>query len=750
MAIPSSTYRVQISPAFDMHQTAELASYLAELGVTHLYASPLLQAAPGSAHGYDVVDHHHIDEARGGGDGLRQLIGTLRAHNLGIVIDIVPNHMGVADPTTNAMWWDVLALGPGSVFTPYFDIDWSRGRLVLPVLPHEPDALSELRIEEGELRFREQRFPLAVGTAESGTPQEIHDRQHYELMSWRRGNSELNYRRFFAVSTLAGLRVEEPHVYGATHEELLKWAVEVDGVRVDHPDGLVDPQGYLSQLSHDLPADTWLVVEKILGPGESLPVWPCHGTTGYDALAEVDSVFADPDATEKLTALDHELTGRNTRWPDLVHACKRDVATGMLRAELTRLAALASDIPAVDEALAEIAACLPVYRTYLPDGDANPLDVALDEARQRRTDLIDAIDALHERLHDGSDELCRRFQQFSGAVMAKGVEDTAYYRWTRFLPSTEVGGDPSRIGCTPADFHAANASRTTTSMTTLSTHDTKRGEDVRARLAVLTEMPDDWATAVRRWATRAPLPDQSLTHLLWQTIVGAWPIERDRLHVALEKAAREARVATTWDDPEAGFETGMHAVIDRVYDDPELHGEVADFVAAITPHGWSNSLGAKLFQLTMPGVPDTYQGTELWDNSLVDPDNRRPVDFPRRRDLLATATGESPPPIDDTGAAKLRVVATALRLRRDLHLTDYRPIEAAGSAAAHAIAFDRGGIVAAATRLPVTLRRHDGWQDTTLSLPDGEWRDALTGAAFGGTVAVESLFAVYPVALLVR
>lgn len=752
MAIPCSTYRVQVSPSFDLRQTAELASYLAELGVTHLYASPLLQAAPGSAHGYDVVDHRRIDADRGGPDGLRQLIGTLRAHDLGIVVDIVPNHMGVADPSTNAMWRDVLALGPGSVFAPYFDIDWSRGRLLLPVLPDEPDALRELRVEDGELRLREQRFPLAVGTAESGTPQEIHDRQHYELVGWRDGNVELNYRRFFAVSTLAALRVEEPSVYDGTHRELLVWAPEIDGFRVDHPDGLADPEAYLSRLSHDLPEETWLIVEKILEPGEALPTWPCHGTTGYDALGEIDAAFADPDAAAPLAALDHELTGRNAHWADLVHACKRDVATGMLRAELTRLTALAPEVAAADDGLAEIAACLPVYRTYLPRGDGAPLDIAVDEARQRRTDLVESIDALHVRLRDGADELCRRFQQFTGAVMAKGVEDTAYYRWTRFLPATEVGGDPARIGCAPADFHVAAARRTAASMTALSTHDTKRGEDVRARLAVLTEMTDEWVAAVRRWATRAPLPDQSLTHLLWQTVVGAWPIERDRLHTALEKSAREARVATSWDDPDKGFESGLHAVIDRIYDDPDLNGDVAEFVALITPAGWSNSLGAKLFQLTMPGVPDTYQGTELWDNSLVDPDNRRPVDFGRRRELLPLAVGAEPPPIDATGAVKLRVVATALRLRRDRPelFTTYRPLDAVGPASSHVLAFDRGGAIAVATRLPVTLHRHGGWRDTMLPLPESEWHDALTGAVHSGETTIGALLSVYPVALLTR
>jgi (1->4)-alpha-D-glucan 1-alpha-D-glucosylmutase len=363
---------------------------------------------------------------------------------------------------------------------------------------------------------------------------------------------------------------------------------------------------------------------------------------------------------------------------------------------------------------------------------------------------------LAPRLADPADPLAVRFQQTSGAVMAKGVEDTAYYRWTRFIAANEVGGDPSRFGLPLADFHAALARRQQhwpAGMTTLSTHDTKRSEDVRARLAVLTEIPSEWAATVRRWSAAAPVPDGALAHLLWQTVAGAWPLERDRLHGAVEKAIREARTATSWHDPDPAFEAAVHAAIDAAYDSPALHADVDGFVGGITPDGWVNSLTAKLVQLAMPGVPDVYQGCELWDNSLVDPDNRRPVDFAARQDLLARLDAGWSPPVDATGAAKLLVVSRTLRARRDRPdaFRSYTPLLADGPTADHAIAFDRGGAVAVGTRLPITLRRAGGWQHTTLPLPPGPWTDTLTGSPHdGGPTPVSALLAQYPVALLLR
>ncbi|MEU9827415.1 malto-oligosyltrehalose synthase [Micromonospora chersina] len=750
-----STYRVQVRPGFDLDATAGLAGYLADLGVTHLYSAPLLTATPGSQHGYDVVDHRAVNPELGGEGGRQRLVRALRAAGLGLVVDIVPNHAGVARPAANPAWWDVLRRGRASAYADWFDIDWDRGRLLLPVLADTPDALDDLKVVDGELRYHEHRFPIADGTGD-GTPREVHDRQHYELVSWRRGDTELTYRRFFAVSDLAGLRVEDPEVFRATHAETLRWAAAGDlaGIRVDHPDGLRDPAGYLARLRAAAPG-AWLVVEKILEYGEELPDWPVDGTTGYDALAATCGLFVDPDAEADFTALDGRLTGRHTSWEDLTHDTKLAAATRLLAAELSRLAALVPELPAeqVRPALAELAACFPVYRGYPPEG-ARHLAAARAEAGRRRPDLTAVLDAVTARLRDPDHELAARFPQLSGAVMAKGVEDTAYYRWSRFVALNEVGGSPAHFGVPPAEFHrfaAARQVRWPASMTTLSTHDTKRGEDVRARLAVLSELPGRWAERVADWMSRAPLADPAFAHLLWQTAVGAWPIERDRLHGYAEKAAREASASTSWADPDPAFEHELHALVDRMYDDPELHAQLTAFAEEITPAGWSNSLGQKLVQLAMPGVPDTYQGTELWENSLVDPDNRRPVDFAVRRDLLARLDAGWRPAVAADGAAKLLVVSRTLRLRRDRPelFTGYRPVPAHGPAGAHAVAFDRGGAIAVATRLPLRLARAGGWGDTTLAISGNSVTDVFTGRVYSGSeLLMHDLLSTYPVALL--
>nr|MDT0657444.1 malto-oligosyltrehalose synthase [Micromonospora sp. DSM 115978] len=763
----AATYRVQVRPDFDLDRTAGMAGYLSDLGVSHLYSAPLLTAAPGSAHGYDVVDHRAVNPELGGEPARARLAAALRAANLGLVVDTVPNHAGVAVPAANPAWWDVLRHGRDSAYADWFDIDWSRGRLVLPVLADTPDAPADLRLVDGELRYHEHRFPLADGTAADGAdPAAVHDRQHYKLVSWRR-DDELTYRRFFAVSGLAGLRVEDPAVFDATHAELLRWvaAGDVDGIRVDHPDGLRDPAGYLARLRAAAPA-AWLLVEKILEYGEELPDWPVDGTTGYDALSQVCGLFVDPAGEPDLTAFDTRFTGRATSWPELTHTTKLAAATRLLAAELTRLANLAPEIAGAAPALAELAANFPVYRGYPPHG-ARHLAIARSEAGRRRPDLAGALDALTARLRDPADELAARFPQFTGAVMAKGVEDTAYYRWSRCVALNEVGGSPAHFGLPPAEFHRAadrRLARWPAGMTTLSSHDTKRGEDVRARLAVLTELPGRWAGTVEDWARRAPLPDPAFAHLVWQTVVGAWPIDRIRLRAYARKAAREAAVSTSWTEPDAGFEQALDAMIDRIYDDPDLRASVAGFADEITPYGWSNSLGQKLVQLAMPGVPDVYQGTELWEDSLVDPDNRRPVDFAVRRGLLDRLDGGWLPPVDPTGAAKLLVVSRTLRLRRDRPelFTGYRPLTGHGPAAEHLVAFDRGGVVAVATRLPAGLARRGGWAATVLRPPGSSTghgsrpeagavrRDAFTGRVYSGDeIAVADLLDRYPVALLI-
>ncbi|MGY1711980.1 malto-oligosyltrehalose synthase [Geodermatophilus sp. SYSU D00758] len=766
--MPSATYRLQVTADQTLHDVAGLAGYLAALGVSHAYSSPLLRAAAGSTHGYDTVDHAHVDESRGGREGLDRFVAALHDHGLGLVLDLVPNHMGVADPAEVPWWWDVLRHGRDSAHADAFDVDWEfgGGKVRIPVLgsADDVDRLEVVDTPDGqELRYYDNRFPVAPGTGD-GTPQEVHARQHYELVDWRRADRDLNYRRFFAINTLAGLRVEDPAVFEATHA-LVRELVEdgaVDGLRIDHPDGLADPKGYLDRLA-GLSGGRWTVVEKILEPGEDLPEsWATAGTTGYDALAEVDDVLVDPAGEAALTALDTELAGGPVDYARLVHDAKREVTDGILGSEVARLVRVIGELPGVErarqtEALAELLASFPVYRTYLPDGREH-LDATIAAVRDRRPDLTAALDALHPVLGQAGTEAATRFEQTSGPVMAKGVEDSAYYRWARFVALNEVGGDPARFGATVEEFHEAQVrrlDRKPASMTSLSTHDTKRSEDVRARLAVLAEVPTEWADLVRGWLSRHPLPDRPLAHLVWQNLVGAWPLSRERAHGYAGKAAREAGTSTTWTAPDEAFEARLHALVDSAFDDPATHAEVGSFVAGIAPYGRSNALAQKLVQLTMPGVPDVYQGTELWDLSLVDPDNRRPVDWDLRRRLLARLDEGWLPEVDDEGAAKLLVVSRALRARRDSPglFTGYLPVTATGSAAGHAVAFDRGGAVTVATRLPVALEAAGGWGDTALRLPTGSWRDLLTGqrvVSDAGGVPVAGALARLPVALLVR
>jgi (1->4)-alpha-D-glucan 1-alpha-D-glucosylmutase len=752
---PTSTYRLQVHASFDLHQAADVCDYLATLGVGGVYLSPLLPSAKGSDHGYDVVAFDRIDTARGGSDGWTRLLAAARARSLDVVVDIVPNHTGVAVPAENPAWWDVLKYGRDSRYAPWFDIEWARGRILLPVLGDEFET-SQLEVVDDELRYFEHRFPLAPNTS-GGSASEVHDRQVYELVNFRRADVDQNYRRFFAVTSLAGLRVEDPAVFDATHVEIARWMREdgIDGLRVDHPDGLADPFGYMTRLRELAGPDAWLTVEKILEPGEALPEeWPVDGTTGYDALAEVGPLFVDPAGEAAFDELYRSMTGDQRDFHAHVAEGKRSAVTTILRAEVSRLARLVPNVARATEALAELLIAFPVYRSYLPTG-AEHLAEAITAARTSRPDLNETFAALVARLTDPADELCRRFQQTSGAVMAKGVEDTAYYRYTRFIALNEVGGDPSHFGLELDAFHEAQALRQLTaphSMTTLSTHDTKRGEDVRARLAVLSELPTEWSELMRTLCSATSLPDPSFAFLLWQTFAGAGFIERERMHAYAEKAMREAATNTTWVDPVAVFEDAVHAAVDAAYDSPAVHEPLSSFVSLIEPYGWSNALGQKLVQLTQPGVPDVYQGTELWEESLVDPDNRRPVDYDLRRALLDQLdAADDPPPVGADGAAKLWLVARTLRLRRDWPdlFTGYAPVFAEGPAASHCVAFDRGGVIPVATRLPVGLERTGGWHDTTLDV-GGSATDVISGRRHERDVAVSDLLSDYPVALLVR
>jgi (1->4)-alpha-D-glucan 1-alpha-D-glucosylmutase len=766
---PHSTYRLQIRAGFDLNAAAELTDYLRDLGVDWAYLSPLLTATSGSDHGYDVVDPTTVDPERGGPEGLSRFAAAARAAGLGILIDIVPNHQGVSDPQQNPWWWDVLERGQASPHAAAFDVNWALGgRLRLPVLGAELDQAidaGEITVDAdaGLVRYFDHVFPLAEGTA-GGDVRDVLARQHYELLFWRRGDAELNYRRFFAVTTLAGVRVEDPAVFDASHVEIIRWIREglADGLRVDHPDGLADPGGYLELLA-DATGDAYVLVEKILEHGEELPAWwRTDGTTGYDAMAVLDRVLIDPAGDAGLAELDAALRGGDDPdYDDMMHAAKLAWATTGFRTEVQRLAALvptaerggASDGQWLD-ALADLLAAFPVYRAYLPAG-AEHLDAAVAATTARRPHLSEAFARIAALLLASPEgEFTRRFMQTTGPVMAKGVEDTTFYRWTRLGTLTEVGGDPTETSVDVDGFHAASAHRQASwpsAMTALSTHDTKRSEDVRARLSVLAEMPDRWAEVLGELRAVASTGDGPFDNLLWQAIVGAWPASRERLHAYAEKASREAGDSTSWSDPDEAFEAKMHALVDAAFGD--ARSLVEGFVDEIAPLGRSNSLSLKLLQLAGPGVPDVYQGTELWDHSLVDPDNRREVDFAERRRLLTRLDEGWMPEVDASGAAKLLVVSRLLRLKRDRPelFTRYTPMTVAGEAADRAVAFDRGGVMAVATRLPRGLAARGGWGDTVLLTAAGELVDVLTGRRFaGGAVPLAELLDTYPVALLVR
>ncbi len=887
MPPPASTYRLQLRPEFGFAHAAAVADYLAALGVTHAYASPYLQAAPGSAHGYDVVDHHRVNIELGGDDGHAAFCAALGAAGLGQVLDIVPNHMAITPE--NAWWTDVLENGPSSRYASYFDVDWDppeqklRNTVLMPVLgDHYGKVLEagdlQLARDGGSfvIRYFDHVFPvapptydlpLAMAAAHAGSDElaflasaaealppatatdrpsllrrhrdkevlkrhlarlcsedptaaaavdgavarinadvdlldSLLDRQNHRLAFWRTAGSELDYRRFFDVTTLAGLRMEEEQVFEDTHHLVLGWLREgvLDGVRIDHPDGLLDPAAYLARLRAEAGDDAWIVVEKILEHGESLPsTWPVDGTTGYDALGVIGGAFVDPAGERALTAAWETFTGETWAWDELVHDAKHLVMRDVLAADLHRLTHAFVEVcessrrhrdhPRAElrDVLREAMASFGVYRTYVAEGErAKPGDAAvIDEALERvvahRPDLDpDVVDLLGrvlcgEHAGEAATRLRLRFQQTTGPVMAKSVEDTAFYRGTRLLSLNEVGGDPSVFGTDVASFHQhwqeAHA-RWPAAMVSSSTHDTKRSEDVRARLALLSEAPEQAAASMEALAalaeahrTRQPdgtsLPDRPTVWLLLQTLVGAHPLSLERILAYAEKATREAKVMTSWLDPVPAFDDAVRAYLEGALGDPAFTAALDEVVAPLVEPGWRNALAAQLLKLTVPGVPDVYQGTELWDLSLVDPDNRRPVDFEHRRSMLAELDGLDGAALwaqRDEGLPKLAVTAAALRLRR--RAPDafgagpggaYAPLVASGPAAEHVLGFTRGGRVATIVpRLVLGLDAMGGWGDTTVTLAPGMWRDVISGARHQGPeLRLAALLDDLPVALLV-
>ena len=935
-----ATYRLQLRAGFPLSSARALVPYLSRLGVSHVHCSPILRSRRGSTHGYDVVDPRQVDPELGTEADLEALHDELAARGMGIVLDIVPNHMAASDE--NPAWDDVLAHGPASKFSRWFDIDWRaterelRSRVLLPilgsplsgaihrgeialasaagvprvryfahdlpldpstlppvldralagcreVLPGEHPACTELadivatlrrlprrtvrsgpalarRREWSEValaRLRELAAQVpevarAIQDAASGFRgrdgrrdrlRRLLDAQVYRLVHWRRAAREINYRRFFDVDDLVALHMEDPEVFAQTHALPLEWRRRgwVDGFRIDHPDGLLDPLGYFRRLAEAAfpgqPAPP-IYIEKILGQGERLrSEWPVAGTTGYDFLNQAEALFIDPTGWASIEA-DYRRTIRQPlEFPAIARRGKRLVLeTGLsagarrLADRLLKLAGPAHPLPLVPRrdllrAVVETIVALPVYRTYVDGRSPGPgledrrlLEAALAEARARGRSGAAALDLLESVLLAsqgamGSADVDRfrlrfveRFQQLSGPATAKGIEDTAFYAYAPLLSRNEVGGGPDApLERATADFHAANAQRAERwpgGMLTVSTHDTKRSADVRSRLDLLSELPGEWSERLQFWrrlnlpnkttVAGRRVPDPGTVHHLLQALVGIWPLEplavgdldllRERLSEYMEKAVREAKLRTSWTDPEAEFETALRADVAALLDplrSPRFIDDLERFVRRIARAGCWNALARTVLHLASPGVPDLYQGDELWNFSLVDPDNRRPVDFERRaglleevergvagggdareaflRELLATP---------EDGRLKLHVIRSALAARRErgaaFRSRSYRPLEASGSSGFRVVAFGRGdGSERLIVAVPRRLGRLEGsptdpaiWEDTVVPLPGDwprRWSCALSGrslAAEPGGLIVAEVFAVLPVALL--
>ena len=947
--VPASTYRLQLSPAFTFADAARLAPYLAQLGVTTCYTSPVLAAKAGSPHGYDTCDHGRVNPELGGEPGLAALSEALAGHGLELLVDFVPNHMST-DPVANHWWRSVLENGPSSEFARNFDIDWDpvkrelKGKLLLPVLGdqygvaldnghlqiactdghfslryfdldlplnprelrqllgHRLDALkaavgpedaglnellsilfhldhmpayTETAAEMVALRRREkeiarQRLTRLLGDDPvikahidenvrlfNGTPgqarsfdllHQMLERQAYRLSFWRTAMHEINYRRFFDINELAGIRVEEPSVFAEAHARLSELVTSgvVHGLRLDHIDGLFDPTGYLERLSALMaPAAPYVVVEKILSRDEPLPPrWRAHGTTGYDFMNDVSGVFVDADRAHAFRTLYARFTGVPDRIADVIYESKKLVIASSMSSELNVLAHWLNRISeqrrdfrdftldSLQDALREVVACFPVYRTYVGyDGwtllDEQVIDAAVAEALARNPATEPSIFAfvrqmlLPARMPDLSDDEHRqrrrfamKFQQYTGPVQAKGVEDTAFYRHTPLLSINEVGGDPERFGRSVDDFHRANLDRRRAwpaAMTATATHDAKRGEDARARINVLSEMPDEWRRLVSRWSRAnrsaltevggAPAPDRRDEYFFYQALLGAWPAGLDgppddelvgRLRLYMQKAAKEAKVHTSWIRPSPDYDAAVSTFVERALTGPAARGFLRlflPFASRIARLGAVNSLGQLVLKIASPGVPDFYQGTELWDLTLVDPDNRRPVDFGARQRALAQAAAwlDAPEPAERVAALttlltgwhdghiKLALTAAGLRLRRqrrDLFLHgEYLPLTPVGERAAHVVAFarrDAGGAVIALVPRLVTATfgaqaplppAAEAWRDLSILLPPSlaglSYRHVFTGeptelhaGAGGPALRVADVLRHVPVALL--
>ena len=819
---PVTTYRLQMGSTLTFDDARRLVPYLRDLGVTDVYLSPVLAAAPGSTHGYDVVDHTRISETMGGRAGLERLAADVHKAGMGLVLDIVPNHMAVPTPAWhNLPLWSVLRDGPDSPYASWFDVP-IEAPILMPVLgarigkvladeqlvlermivPTEPE-----RGEQWVLRYFDHVFPVAEGT-QSLPMHVLVGRQHYRLAYWKVGDAETNYRRFFDVGTLAAIRVEEPEVFAGSHElvlDLLRTGT-VDALRVDHPDGLADPTGYLNQL-WEATDGAWIVAEKILAPDELLPVgWHVAGTTGYGASWRIDQLQVDQGGATRLGGLMHELTGQGPiDYERVVEQAKREVINGSLAAEVNRLARLldeltVQDVRLRDHTLHDLRACVVElliaaqrYRAYVRPGQAADPDQAAvlhadaERARSRleadQSETLDMVVALLLGEPVGSEGLTAsplrteaviRFQQVCGAVTAKGVEDTAFYRWTHLTSLTEVGGDPSGFALGADEAHAW-ADRVQDlwpcTMVTSTTHDTKRGEDVRARLDVLASYAEEWTDMIRRLraATEDARPtdlDGRTENLLWQTLWGTWapdsddPMTAERLTAYLIKASREQKGWTTWSAPDIDREQGLTDYATHLLTDPDTADELNAFAALTAKDVSSIILANKAMALTWLGVADIYQGSELTRTSLVDPDNRRAVDYDGEGGLRAmlsqVSAGSSPRTLDQE---KLRLTHRLAQLRAERPDTFVGPrsgYRAVPVTTSHAFAYARlldeePDVVVIVRRLGRRLRRLGGWREESVVLPDGQWTELLTEESVdGGAQRLADVVGDLPVVVLAR
>jgi (1->4)-alpha-D-glucan 1-alpha-D-glucosylmutase len=860
-----ATYRIQFNAGFRLEDARALVPYLERLGVSHVYASPLLAARPGSLHGYDVADPTRLNPELGSEDDLRALASDLHERGMGIILDIVPNHMGTGQD--NPFWEDILANGRRSRWASWFDVEWEsersslHGRVLVPVLGDTLEAVLERRElslerrgERIRLKYFDRSFPLSPETegalATADLPRwhhgkegrtrmrELVDAQRYRLAFWKRASVAINYRRFFDVTDLIALRMHDPKVFRETHELVLRWVEDgvVDGLRIDHIDGLFDPQGYLDALrvevagrrpSADEPFP--IVVEKILSPGERLrESWPVQGTTGYEFLNELEAAFIDATGAAQLDEAYRRLVGARGRGgiEEAAVRGKELVLRATLAADVARLTRLfkraqharrGREAGGAAAAIRRFIAALPVYRTYI-DGrgpihadDRTVIERALARVRQRwsgSADLNRLARVLESSEGEHALEFVSRLQQTSGPATAKGVEDTALYRYVPLASLNEVGGDPARdLARAVRDLHGASRERQDRwprSLLCTSTHDTKRSADVRSRIDVLSEQPDEWLRSVRRWrrllAPHRPkrrggaAPDPSTEWLIFQTLLGVWPVEdsppaaaaavKDRVIEYMVKANREAKVRTSWTSPDEAYEKAVEGYIGAALQNATLVEEVASFASRIAPAGYCNALSRLLVHLTAPGTPDIYQGDEMWNFSLVDPDNRRPVDYEPRRATLdrvdaaldgadrAAACAEMLHMVADS-RLKLHVMRTALQLRREMPAVfargRYSALETRGPQREHAVAFTRSAdtttVLTAVTRLPLRLSGTVGmptglaWGDSEIMFPRSDvprrWRCVLTGRAVethnaegGAVLLAREAFFTLPVALL--